>query len=59
MTHKVSELIPGVKQNTEFVIHDLYKEEGKEILGTVKSTDSLSLKVAIKGGSRMVKLVPK
>ena len=59
MSEKVSDLIPGLKPTTEFVVHDLWKDEGKEILETIKASDSLRLKVNPGGGSRMVKLVPK
>ena len=58
MSNKVSDLIPNTKTGTEYVVHDLYREEGKDILSTLKPEDHLSLKVATGGGSRMVKLVP-
>ena len=59
MSHKVSDLIPGLNNTTEFVVHDLWREEGKEVLATLKPTDDLKLKVGMSGSSRMVKLVPK
>ncbi len=58
MTQKVSDLILNLKADTKFIIQDLYKEEGKAIIGIVNSTDNLSLLVATGGASRMVKLIP-
>jgi hypothetical protein len=55
-------LIPKAKNTTEFTIYDLFEDEGKEILGTIKpspSTSKLDLLVNLAGGVRMVKLVPK
>jgi len=59
MSHKISDIIPQSKNTTEFVVHDLFEDEGKEVLSTLKHSDSLELLVHIAGGVRMVKLVPK
>ena len=58
MSNKVSDLIPNTKNGTEYAVHDLFRDEGKEVLFNVKPQDQLKLKVARCGGSRMVKLVP-
>ena len=57
MSNKVSDLIPNTKNVTEYAVHDLYREEGKDVLFTVKPSDQLKLMVTSGGGSRMVKLV--
>ncbi|XP_054159759.1 alpha-N-acetylgalactosaminidase-like [Oppia nitens] len=59
ISHKVSQLITDTKNTTEYVVHDLFLDEGKEILGTLRVSDNLELKVAIAGACRLVKLVPK
>ncbi len=59
MSHPLSAIIPNAKNTTEFVVHDLFEDEGKEILATLKHSDKLSLLVDIAGSVRMVKLVPK
>ncbi|CAG2164960.1 unnamed protein product [Oppiella nova] len=52
-------ILPDAKPTTEYVVHDLYMDEGKDVLGTLKSSDNLELLVKTGGGCRMVKLVPK
>jgi hypothetical protein len=59
MSHPLFAIIPNAKNTTEFVVHDLFEDEGKEILGTLKPSDKLDLLVNIGGSVRMVKLVPK
>ncbi|CAG2111680.1 unnamed protein product [Medioppia subpectinata] len=59
MSQKVKTLIPEAKPDTEYVVHDLYLDEGKEILSTLKAADNLELLVKTGGSCRMVKLVPK
>ncbi len=59
MSHPLSAIIPNAKNTTQFVVHDLFEDEGKEILGTLKPSDKLELLVNIGGSVRMVKLVPK
>ncbi len=59
MSHPLSAIIPNAKNTTEFVVHDLFEDEGKEILATLKHSDKLNLLVDIAGSVRMVKLVPK
>jgi hypothetical protein len=59
MSHKLTELLPNALNTTQFVVHDLFQDEGKEILSTLKRSDSLDLLVNVGGGVRMVKLVPK
>jgi hypothetical protein len=59
MSHPLSAIIPNAKNTTQFVVHDLFEDEGKEILGTLKLSDKLELLVNIAGSVRMVKLVPK
>ena len=59
MSTKVSTLVPDAKPTTEYVVHDLYQDEGKDILGTLKGSDNLELLVKTGGSCRMVKLVPK
>ena len=54
----VSDLIPNTKNDTEYTVYDLFREEGKDVLFKVKAQDQLKLKVTRCGGSRMVKLVP-
>ena len=58
MSNKVLDLIPNTKNGTEYAVHDLFRDEGKDLLFKVKPQDQLTLKVATGGGSRMVKLVP-
>ena len=58
MSAKVSDLLPDAVKGTEYSVHDLFRDEGKDVLFTVKTDDQLSLKVAPGGGCRMVKLVP-
>ncbi len=55
----MSDILPDVKNTTQFVVHDLFKDEDKEILAILKPNDKLELLVHIGGGVRMVKLVPK
>ncbi len=59
MSHPLSAIIPNAKNTTQFVVHDLFEDEGKEILGTLKLSDKLELLVNIAGSVRMVKLEPK
>ncbi len=59
MSHPLSAIIPNAKNTTQFVVHDLFEDEGKEILGTLKLSDKLELLVNFAGSVRMVKLVPK
>jgi hypothetical protein len=59
MSHPLSAIIPNAKNTTVFVVHDLFEDEGKEILGTLKHSDKLELLVNFAGSVRMVKLVPK
>jgi hypothetical protein len=59
MSHPLSAIIPKAKNTTEFVVHDLFEDEGKEVLRTLKHSDKLELLVNIAGSVRMVKLVPK
>ena len=59
MSHKLSDIIPNAKNTTQFVVHDLFEDEGKEVLSTLKHSDNLELLVNISGSVRMVKLVPK
>jgi len=59
ISRKISEIIPQSKNTTQFVVHDLFEDEGKEVLSTLKHSDNLELLVNIAGGVRMVKLVPK
>ncbi len=59
MSHQLSDIIPNAKNSTQFVVHDLFEDEGKEVLSTLKHSDKLELLVNIAGGVRMVKLVPK
>ncbi|XP_054161410.1 alpha-N-acetylgalactosaminidase-like [Oppia nitens] len=59
MSKTVSELIPDVKDNTKYEVHDLFLDDGKEILGTVGKNDRLELLVRPSGSVRMVKLVVK
>jgi hypothetical protein len=59
MSHPLSAIIPNAKNTTQFVVHDLFEDEGKEVLGTFKHSDKLELLVNISGSVRMVKLVPK
>jgi hypothetical protein len=59
MSHPLSAIIPKAKNTTEFVVHDLFEDEGKEILRTLKHSDKLDLLVNIAGSVRMVKLEPK
>ncbi len=58
-SHQLSTILPNAKNTTQFVVHDLFENEGKEVLGTLKLSDKLELSVNIWGGVRMVKLVPK
>ena len=58
MSYKISDLIPNTKNGTEYEVHDLFRDEGKEVLSKLKAQDELKLKVANNGGCRMVKLVP-
>jgi hypothetical protein len=58
-SHQLSTILPNAKNTTQFVVHDLFEDEGKEVLGTLKLSDKLELSVNISGGVRMVKLVPK
>jgi len=55
----LSDILPDIKNTTQFIVHDLFKDEDKEILGILKPNDKLELLVHIGGGVRMVKLVPK
>jgi hypothetical protein len=59
MSHPLSAILPNAKNTTQFVVHDLFEDEGKEILGTLKLIDKLELLVNFAGSVRMVKLVPK
>jgi hypothetical protein len=59
MSHPLSAIIPNAKNTTQFVVHDLFEDEGKEVLGTLKLSDKLELLVNIAGSVRMVKLEPK
>ncbi|CAG2170454.1 unnamed protein product, partial [Oppiella nova] len=55
MSEKISTLIPGAKDVSEYTVEDLFKDEVfKDMKGS-----NLELKVATGGGCRMVKLVPK
>jgi len=58
-SHKLSDILPDIKNTTQFIVHDLFKDEDKEILGILKPNYKLELLVRIGGGVRMVKLVPK
>ncbi len=57
--HNLYSIIPKAKNTTEYVVHDLFEDEGKEILATIKPTDKLELLINLGGSVRMVKVVPK
>ena len=54
----MSTIVPSTASATTFTIHDLFEDEGKEIIGTVNYHKNLTLLVSPGGGVRMVKLVP-
>ncbi|XP_054159455.1 alpha-N-acetylgalactosaminidase-like [Oppia nitens] len=58
ISKKVSELAIDAKNGTQYTVYDLYLDDGKEVLATLKTTDSLELLVATGGGCRVTKLVP-
>jgi hypothetical protein len=41
MSHPLSAIVPKAKNTTEFLARDLFKDEGKEILGTLKHSELL------------------
>jgi hypothetical protein len=51
--------LPKDHKNSTFTVYDLFEDEGKEIIATLKASDNLKLLVNPAGGVRMVKLVPK
>jgi len=55
----LSDILPDINNTTQFIVHHLFKDEDKQILGIIKSNVKLELLVHIRGGVRMVKLVPK
>jgi len=59
MSYKVSQLIPAAKKGVKYEVHDLFLDEGKEVLGTVTSDDNLELLINTAGAVRMVKLLVK
>ncbi|XP_054161821.1 alpha-N-acetylgalactosaminidase-like [Oppia nitens] len=59
MSHKLSDLIPDTKPGVKYEIHDLFLDEGKEILGTITRDDQLELLINTAGAVRMVKLLVK
>ncbi|CAG2178565.1 unnamed protein product, partial [Oppiella nova] len=59
ISHKVSELIPSAVKETKYEVHDLFLDEGKEVLGTVTKDDNLELLVHTSGAVRVVKLLVK
>ena len=54
----MSTIVPSSASATNFTIHDLFEDEGKEIIGTINYKQNLTLLVSPGGGVRMVKLVP-
>ncbi len=54
-SHKLSDILPDIKNTTQFIVHHLFKDEDKQILGILKPNDKLELLVHIGGGVRMVK----
>ena len=54
----MSTIVPSSASATNFTIHDLFEDEGKEIIGTINYKQNLTLLVSPAGGVRMVKLVP-
>ncbi|CAG2112936.1 unnamed protein product [Medioppia subpectinata] len=59
MSHKVTELIPTAKPGVKYEVHDLFLDEGREVLGTLTRDDSLELMINTAGAVRMVKLLVK
>ncbi|CAG2162528.1 unnamed protein product [Oppiella nova] len=59
MSHKVSELIKVSAKETKYEVHDLFVDEGKEVLGTLGINDMLELLVHTSGAVRVVKLLVK
>ncbi|CAG2113699.1 unnamed protein product [Medioppia subpectinata] len=57
MAHKVSDMIPTAKPGTKYEIHDLFIDEGKEVLGSITTSDTLELLVHPSGSVRVVKLL--
>ena len=51
----MSDILPDINNTTQFVV----KQTNKQILGILKPNGKLELLVHIRGGVRMVKLVPK